>query len=229
MRAESNRAAPDLFGDDSGGGFGAVLPSRVELADGAVLLRGFVREEAPEIVDALERIVARAPFRRMTTPGGFTMSVAMTNCGDYGWVTDRTGYRYSPVDPVSGHKWPVIPDVLLDCAARTAADAGFAGFVPDACLINRYEPGTKLSLHQDKDERDLAFPVVSISLGLPAVFQFGGLRRNDPLQRIPLAHGDVVVFGGPSRLRYHGVLPVRAGEHPLLGRRRINFTLRKAV
>ena len=228
MRAEASRIAPDLFGDDAGG-FAAAQPSRVELADGAVLLRGFVREQAPRIVDALEHIAARAPFRRMTTPGGFTMSVAMTNCGDYGWVTDRTGYRYSAVDPASGHKWPVMPDVLLDCAARIAAEAGFGGFMPDACLINRYEPGTKLSLHQDKDERDLAFPVVSISLGLPAVFQFGGLKRNDPLQRIPLAHGDVVVFGGPSRLRYHGVLPVKAGLHPLLGRNRINLTLRKAV
>lgn len=199
------------------------------LADGAWLLPGAVRDEAPALLAALDRIVARAPFRNMVTPGGFTMSVAMTNCGDYGWVTDKSGYRYSPIDPVSGHKWPVMPDVLLDCAARTARMAGFDGFVPDACLVNRYLPGTKLSLHQDKDERDLGQPVVSISLGLPAVFQFGGLARSDRLQRVPLGHGDVVVWGGPSRLRYHAVLPVKDGAHPLVGRQRINFTLRKAM
>jgi alkylated DNA repair protein (DNA oxidative demethylase) len=213
----------DLFDDQ-----GSPAPSTSQLADAAFLFRGAVRDEAPAILAALDAIVKRAPFRRMVTPGGFTMSVAMTNCGDYGWVTDRTGYRYSPVDPESGNKWPVIPDVLLDCAARTAAAAGFAGFEPDACLVNRYEPGTKLSLHQDKDERDLSFPVVSISLGLPAVFQFGGLRRGDPIERIPIAHGDVVVWGGPSRLRYHGVLPVKDGAHPLTGRQRINLTLRRA-
>ena len=226
MRSEPLRQPNDLFDDPRDAP--AAVPSKLQLADGAYLLRGAAVDAAPEILAALERIVARAPFRQMTTPGGFTMSVAMTNCGDYGWITDRTGYRYSPVDPLSGNKWPVIPDVLLDCAAQTADAAGFPGYVPDACLINRYEPGTKLSLHQDKDERDLAFPVVSISLGIPAVFQFGGLRRNDPLQRIPLAHGDVVVWGGPSRLRYHAVLPVKAGNDPLTGRRRFNFTLRKA-
>ena len=228
MRSEVRQSANNDLFDGNVSLPTAAIRSRQQLADGAWLLRGAVLDSVPQILAALDDIAARAPFRQMTTPGGFTMSVAMTNCGDYGWVTDRTGYRYSPVDPVSGNKWPLIPDVLLDCATRTAAAAGFDGFVPDACLVNRYAPGTRLSLHQDKDERDLAFPVVSISLGLPAVFQFGGLRRNDPTQRVPLAHGDVVVWGGPSRLRYHGVLPVKDGDHPLLGRQRINLTLRKA-
>jgi len=216
-------ATADLFADSN------PLPqSLVVLAESAVVLRGAAAPEASSIFAEIERIAARAPFRNMTTPGGFRMSVAMTNCGEYGWVSDRTGYRYSPVDPLSGHKWPPIPDVLLDCAARAAAAAGFARFAPDACLVNRYAPGTKLSLHQDKDEADKAWPVVSISLGLPATFVWGGARRDDPTIRVPLAHGDVVVWGGASRLNYHGVLTVKAGDHPLVGARRINLTLRRA-
>jgi alkylated DNA repair protein (DNA oxidative demethylase) len=202
--------------------------SAVVLAESAVVLRGAASPEAPRILAEIERITARAPFRNMTTPGGFRMSVAMTNCGEYGWVSDRTGYRYSPVDPLSGNKWPPIPDVLLDCAARAAAAAGFARFAPDACLVNRYAPGTKLSLHQDKDEADKAWPVVSISLGLPATFVWGGTRRDDPTVRVPLVHGDVVVWGGASRLNYHGVLTVKAGAHPLVGAQRISLTLRRA-
>lgn len=217
---------PELFAADASAN-GAV--ERIPLAEGAFLLRGAALAGAPDLIAAVDRIATRAPFRHMVTPGGFTMSVAMTNCGDCGWVTDRSGYRYSPVDPVSGHKWPAMPDVLLDCAAAAAAACGFAGFEPDACLVNRYEPGTRLSLHQDRDERDLSQPVVSISLGLPAIFQFGGLKRTDPLQRVPLAHGDIVVWGGPARLRYHGIPALKDGDHPVLGRMRINFTLRKAM
>jgi alkylated DNA repair protein (DNA oxidative demethylase) len=218
---------PELFPPD----LGATGPGveRVSLGEGAVLLRGAALAAANELAAAVERIAARAPFRRMVTPGGFTMSVAMTNCGDCGWVTDRDGYRYVKVDPLSGHKWPAMPDVLLHCATTAAAEAGFPGFEPDACLVNRYEPGARLSLHQDRDERDLTQPVVSISLGLPAIFQFGGLKRADPLRRVPLVHGDVVVWGGPARLRYHGVPTLKDGEHPLLGRQRINFTLRRAL
>jgi alkylated DNA repair protein (DNA oxidative demethylase) len=165
----------------------------------------------------------------MITPGGFRMSVAMTNCGPLGWVSDRTGYRYSPLDPESGAAWPAMPKCFIDLAANAAEAAGFANFTPDACLINRYEPGAKMSLHQDKDERDFEQPIVSVSLGLPATFQFGGDRRSGGAARIPLQHGDVVVWGGPARLRYHGVLPLKDGEHPKLGACRMNLTFRKAA
>ena len=205
------------------------LDARQRLREGAVLLRGRALPVDKALLAAIDRISAQAPFRRMTTPGGFQMSVAMTNCGSCGWVTDRTGYRYDPHDPESGAPWPVMPDVFLALAREAADEAGFAGFVPDACLINCYEPGTRLSLHQDKDERDHAHPVVSVSLGLPATFQFGGLKRSDRPLKVSLQHGDVVVWGGPSRLVFHGVLAVKEGHHPALGRRRINLTFRKAL
>lgn len=194
-----------------------------------MLLRGHARPLGQKLTAAIERIAAAAPFRHMTTPGGFEMSVAMTNCGAAGWVTDRSGYRYDTRDPISGAPWPAMP-ALFATLARTAADAaGFGEFSPDACLVNRYEPGTRLSLHQDKDERDHSHPVVSVSLGLPATFQLGGLRRTDPPLKVPLEHGDVVVWGGPTRLAYHGVLALKDGEHPLTGRRRFNLTFRKAL
>ena len=165
----------------------------------------------------------------METPGGFRMSVAMSNCGTLGWVADQTGYRYQAVDPESALPWPAMPALFQQLAADAAAQAGFANFAPDACLINRYEVGARMSLHQDKDERDLTQPIVSVSLGLPAVFQFGGLKRTDPVSRVTLTHGDVVVWGGVDRLRYHGVLAIKAGEHPLLGACRLNLTFRKAL
>ena len=205
------------------------LDTRQKLRDGAVVLRGRALAVDRALLDAIERVVAQSPFRRMVTPGGFQMSVAMTNCGRVGWVTDRTGYRYDPCDPETGAAWPEMPDVFRDLAREAASDAGFDGFAPEACLVNRYEPGTRLSLHQDKDEQNYAHPVVSVSLGLPATFQFGGLRRGDPTTRIPLSHGDVVVWGGAVRLAYHGVLTLKDGEHPVLGRRRLNLTLRKAL
>ena len=201
----------------------------VRLAPGAMLLRGFAEPFEASCVTALRRIVEVAPFRHMVTPGGHRMSVAMTNCGTAGWVTDRTGYRYDSHDPQTGRPWPAMPGVFADLAAQAAARAGFEGFAPDACLINRYEPGARLSLHQDKDERDLSAPIVSVSFGLPAVFMLGGLRRGDPLCRVPLAHGDVVVWGGPSRLRYHGVLPLGPGHHTVTGGHRINLTFRRAA
>ena len=176
----------------------------------------------------LSRVVAEAPFRHMCTPGGHRMSVAMSNCGSVGWVSDQAGYRYDPADPESGRCWPTMPDVFLQLAREAAARVGFHAFVPDACLINRYEPGARLSLHQDKDERELAAPIVSVSLGLPAVFLFGGLHRSEPVRRLRLVHGDVAVWGGPSRLRYHGVLPLEAGHHAITGGYRINLTFRKA-
>ena len=201
-------------------------PSREEIADGAVLLRGFVKPIESELIEAVRAIVAESPFRRMTTPGGHLMSVAMTNCGERGWITDHTGYRYDPIDPRTGAPWPAMPPVLCDLARGAAEQGGFQDFAPDACLVNRYEPGTRLSLHQDKDELDYSAPIVSVSLGLPATFLFGGLARADKPRRFRLVHGDVVVWGGPSRLAYHGVAPLGEGEHALLGRKRINLTFR---
>jgi len=199
------------------------------LAPGATVLRGFARKRDLALLAAIEEIAAQAPFRRMVTPGGFEMSVAMTSCGAAGWVTDRSGYRYQTHDPQSDAPWPAMPPGFLALADESATAAGFANFVPDACLINRYEPGTKLSLHQDKDEADYRHPIVSVSLGLSATFQFGGPKRGDPVRKVALEHGDVVVWGGPSRLFHHGVLTLKSGEHPLTGRRRFNLTLRKAL
>ena len=202
-------------------------PTREAMAEGAVLLRGFARSQETELLAALRTIVKQAPFRHLVTPGGHRMSVAMTNCGSVGWVSDETGYRYDAIDPESGQKWPAMPEVLSRLAADAASDAGFNGFSPEACLINRYVPGAKLSLHQDKDELDFAAPIVSVSLGLPAVFLFGGLKRADKTARYRLEHGDVVVWGGPSRLFFHGVAPLADGEHAVMGRQRINLTFRK--
>jgi alkylated DNA repair protein (DNA oxidative demethylase) len=198
------------------------------LAPGAVLLRRFAAPVDAALWDAIQAIVARAPFRHMQTPGGFTMAVAMTNCGALGWVSDRRGYRYDAIDPERGLPWPPMPTSFRALAQQAAARAGFEAFAPDACLINRYLPGAKLSLHQDRDERDFGAPIVSVSLGLPALFLFGGLRRADKAMRVVLRHGDVVVWGGPSRLRFHGVLPLADGQHALLGGERINLTLRAA-
>lgn len=201
---------------------------REQLGPGAVVLRGLALADAAALLGEIRQIVALAPFRHMVTPGNFRMSVAMSNCGDFGWVTDASGYRYQATDPDSNQAWPPLPEHFLQLAASAAAAAGFADFVPNACLINRYEPGARMALHQDKDERDLSQPIVSISLGLPAVFLFGGLRRAERASRITLSHGDVVVWGGADRLRYHGVLALKEGQHPLLGPCRLNLTLRKA-
>jgi alkylated DNA repair protein (DNA oxidative demethylase) len=205
------------------------LPAREEFAAGAVLLRGKALPLEDGILAALQAVTAQAPFRHMVTPGGFVMSVAMTNCGAAGWVTDRTGYRYDAVDPESGRPWPALPEPFLAVAVAAATDAGYPDFVPDACLINRYEPSARLSLHQDKNERDMKQPIVSVSLGLPATFQFGGLKRTDAIRKYALRHGDVAVWGGPSRLCYHGVLALKDGTHDRLGRVRINLTFRGAL
>jgi len=203
-------------------------PVDVPLASGAVLLGRFARTDETALIAALNAIEARAPFRHMLTPGARRMSVAMTNCGSVGWVSDTAGYRYAADDPLSDRPWPEMPAVFQQLAERASDAAGFPGFAPDACLINRYVPGAKLSLHQDKDEQDFTAPIVSVSLGLPATFLLGGMRRSDPTRRVALVHGDVVVFGGESRLRYHGILPLADGVHPLLGAVRINLTFRKA-
>src|SRR6185437_11480395 len=206
-----------------------VEPREEPLADGAVVLRGFALAGAPELLAALAEVTRQSPFRFMSTPGGFQMSVAMTNCGAAGWITDRTGYRYGSIDPLTHKPWPPMPDLFATLASAASLRAGFGSLTPDACLINQYEPGSRMSLHQDRNELDFSAPIVSVSLGLPAVFLFGGDRRADKPQRVALAHGDVVAWGGPSRLRSHGVLPLKDGEHPLIGRRRINLTFRKAL
>ena len=199
------------------------------LAPGAWLLHGFALGHAAALAAAVEHITAAAPFRHLVTPGGFRMSVAMTNCGSLGWVSDRHGYRYDARDPLSGRPWPTMPPVFLEVAQTAAQAGGFPGFAPDACLLNRYEPGARLTLHQDKDERDYSAPIVSVSLGLPAVFLFGGDSRKDRPRRVPLQHGDVVVWGGAARLRHHGVLALKDGHHELLGAQRLNLTFRRAA
>lgn len=198
------------------------------LGDGVVLLSRFACAHEERLVRDLGAVTASAPLRHMSTPGGLRMSAAMTSCGELGWISDERGYRYSPVDPASSRPWPAMPDSFRELATRAACSAGFARFDPDACLVNRYEPGARLTLHQDRDERDLTAPIVSVSLGLPAVFLLGGLTRKTRPERVALVHGDIVVWGGPARLRYHGVLPIRDGSHPLLGACRINLTFRRA-
>lgn len=198
------------------------------LAPGAVLLRGFAYADAALILEETSLISASSPFRHMTTPGGYDMSVAMTNCGNYGWITDRRGYRYTDLDPLSQHRWPEMPTVFYQLAINAAREGGFNHFRPDVCLINRYAVGAKMSLHQDKDETDFTQPIVSLSFGLPAIFQFGGMVRSDTPKKVLLTHGDVVVWGGDSRLVYHGILPVKDGYHRLTGPYRINMTFRKS-
>jgi alkylated DNA repair protein (DNA oxidative demethylase) len=208
---------------------GLAAPSAEPLADGAVLLRAFALDEAPALLAEIQVIARSAPFRHLITPGGFRMSVAMTNCGAVGWISDRRGYRYGPDDPETDRPWPAVPPLFKELAARAADAAGFPGFAPEACLINRYDPGARLTLHQDRDEGNLSHPIVSVSLGVPATFLFGGLDRKDRPRRIRVEHGDVAVWGGPSRLAFHGIDPLKPGEHPLTGVLRYNLTFRKAL
>lgn len=206
---------------------GGATPEK--LAEGAVWLRRFATAEAPAILDHIQAVAALAPFRHMSTPGGFRMSVAMTTCGTVGWITDESGYRYSPTDPLTGQPWPTMPQLFRELAKRAAEAAGFEAFEPDSCLINRYEPGARMSLHQDRNERDFSAPIVSVSLGLPAIFLFGGPKRSDRPRRLLLENGDVVVWGGASRLFFHGVAPLKEGQHALTGTCRFNLTFRKAL
>ena len=210
----------DLFAAQS-------LGTRTSLGPQACVLHGFALPAVDALLNDIAHIEAGAPFRHLVTPGGHTMQVAMTNCGPFGWCSDRRGYRYDPRDPDSGQPWPPMSTTFLRLAADAADAAGFPGYVPDACLINRYVPGTRLTLHQDRDEDDRIAPIVSVSLGLLATFLFGGFVRGDKAVRVPLAHGDVVVWGGVDRMRFHGVLPVRDDTHDRLGARRINLTFRK--
>jgi DNA oxidative demethylase len=222
--SRDHSARDDLFANVRTAGLGEET-----LAEGAVVLRGFVGADSGTIFEAVQQIAASAPFRHMVTPGGRCMSVAMTNCGRAGWVTDLRGYRYDPLDPESVRPWPAMPEILRQLAIRAASQAGFIRFDPDSCLINRYEPGARLSLHQDRNERDFTQPIVSLSLGLPAIFLFGGQHRNERPRRIRLESGDIVVWGGAARLAFHGIAPLADGNHPLTGRCRINFTFRKAL
>ncbi|MNS18879.1 Alpha-ketoglutarate-dependent dioxygenase AlkB [compost metagenome] len=213
----------DLFNDEDTAQHG-----REQIGPQSFVLRGFALPYTDALLQGVDAVAAQSPFRHMHTPGGYTMSVALTNCGTLGWTSDAHGYRYTRIDPLSGQPWPDLPDAFLRLAQAAAADAGFPGFTPDACLVNRYEPGSRLSLHQDKNERDYDAPIVSVSLGMPALFLFGGHARTDKAARVPLLHGDVVVWGGVDRLRYHGVLPMKDAPHARLGSQRVNFTLRKA-
>lgn len=209
----------DLFADE---------PSWVEpLSPGAVILRRFAHRQASTLLDAIIQVAAASPFRQMVTPGGYTMSVEMTNCGQAGWTADRQGYAYTTIDPLTGLGWPPMPAIFRELARQASQAAGYPHFLPDVCLINRYAPGAKLSLHQDKDETDLSAPIVSVSLGMAAVFLFGGIKRNDPQKRVLLEQGDVVIWGGESRLFYHGILPLKSGEHPMTGAFRYNLTFRQ--
>lgn len=216
-------ASHALFPDDV-----AQAPAREIIAADAWLLRGFAGADDAALLQALQTVLQQAPPRHMLTPGGRRMSVRNTNCGPLGWVSDRQGYRYVACDPQTGRSWPPMPKAFAGLADAAARAAGFGAFAPDACLVNLYEPGTRLSLHQDRDERDFDAPIVSVSLGLPATFLFGGPTRAARARRVSLLHGDVVVWGGASRLAFHGVAPLAEGTHPLLGRQRINLTLRKA-
>ena len=218
MSGRRSTAMPDLFAEPI-----------ERLAEGAVILRGFAVDDAPALMAAIHTIEKVAPFRHMVTPGGGRMSAAMTNCGSRGWVTDRKGYRYATEDPVTGKPWAEMPALFLDLAGRAAAAAGFPGFVPDGCLVNRYEPGARMGLHQDKDENDRTAPIVSVSLGLPVTFLFGGATRRGRPAKYTLSHGDIAVWGGPARFTYHGVAPLEDDEHPLTGHYRFNLTLRKAL
>ncbi|WLG99143.1 DNA oxidative demethylase AlkB [Pseudomonas beijingensis] len=224
MRSNDTPITLDLFADQAPN-----PPGQIEqIGQQSFVLRGFTLPWLERLLPALESVLQAAPFRQMVTPGGFTMSVALSSCGALGWTTDRSGYRYTAHDPQTGQPWPDMPAVFRELAQAAARQAQFEHFEPDSCLINRYVPGARMSLHQDKNERSLAAPIVSMSLGLPAVFQFGGVERSDKSLRIPLFHGDIVVWGGVDRLRYHGVLPLKEGQHPRLGAQRINLTFRTA-
>jgi DNA oxidative demethylase len=203
-------------------------PAPPVIPEGLGYFAGLALPREAELLADLEAIVAAAPFRQMVTPGGRRMSAAMTNCGALGWITDARGYRYTTTDPLTGHLWPAMPRSIRELAIAAAESASYLAFDPDACLVNCYAPGAQMTLHQDRNERDFDAPIVSVSLGLPATFLFGGHARSDRPEKVPLIHGDVLVWGGPSRLRFHGVLPIQEGEHPRLGAKRINLTIRKA-
>ncbi len=207
--------------------FASATGAHENLTNGAQILRGFALSIDDQLLAAIHAISVEAPFRHLITPGGHIMSVAMTNCGPLGWISDSAGYRYANCDPQTSKGWPTLPETFLHLAQNAARTAGYSDFAPDACLINRYKPGSRLTLHQDKDELNMDAPIVSVSLGLPARFLFGGATRKQSPQRYPLYHGDVVVWGGASRLAYHGIAPLANGIHEKTGALRFNLTFRQ--
>lgn len=229
-------AAPTPTPENPANGWGGLFPGSPviphgpwSVREGAILFMGMALGRGDELMGALGQILALAPFRHMETPGGRRMSVAMSNCGTTGWISDRRGYRYTDRDPMTGHPWPPLPAIFRELAEAAADQAGFPGFHPDVCLVNGYRPGSGLSLHQDRDERDGSAPIVSVSLGLPATFLFGGIKRRDPVEHFRLHHGDVFVWGGASRYVFHGIARLAPGHHPVTGAQRINLTFRQAL
>jgi alkylated DNA repair protein (DNA oxidative demethylase) len=200
-------------------------PTYEEIAPGAALMRGLALADDRELFEAVERVIFSAPLRQMMTAGGQRMSIMGTDCGAVRWIADK----YVGHDPLRPRRWPPMPPILNAFAIRCATRAGFPDFRPDACHVNRYQAGNRLGLHQDRNECDLTQPIVSVSFGLECVFLFGGLERGDPARHILLEHGDVIVWGGPSRMRFHGVQPLKPGSHPLTGPYRINLTFRKVA
>lgn len=203
-------------------------PQQQQILEDVYLLQGFALSGAAHLVADLHAVIQIAPLRQMLTPSGLMMSVLTSSCGKRGWISDKKGYRYSTIDPISGQTWPEMPDSFITLAQQAAAIAGFENFAPDSCLINSYASGAKMGLHQDKDERDFTQPIVSVSLGVAAMFQMGGFKRGEQALKFALHHGDVLVWGRTARLRFHGVLPVKAATHPAFGERRVNLTFRKA-
>lgn len=208
----------DLFDDE--------ISSKIEICDGMWILRGFADSTA--LAEAIDGVVARAPLRHLITPGGFKMSVAMTSCGTYGWMSDRRGYRYDPVDPDSGRNWPAMPGSFASVATTAAKAAGYSGFEPDACLINQYAVGSQMTAHQDCNELDFSQPIVSVSLGISARFFVQGPERRGKSIPVDVKDGDVIVWGGPSRLFFHGVRPLKPDTHVRYGPFRYNLTFRRA-
>jgi DNA oxidative demethylase len=217
------------MGDSQGDLFGASAPATLRIAPQVMLLRGRALPTAPLRAEIVA-IAARAPFRHLQTRGGGTMSVAMTNCGAWGWHSDQRGYRYVDHDPQTRRPWPAMPALFRELAQAAAAEAGFPGFEPDACLVNRYEVGAQMGAHRDHDEHDMAWPIVSVSIGMPATFLWHGDKRSGQPVRVPLSDGDVVVWGGSARAGYHAVRridapdPAAAFNEPL----RYNLTFRRA-
>lgn len=200
----------------------------VLLAEGAMVLRRFATPVVVALMEGVEAVVAQSPLRRLIVPNGRPMRIEMTNCGLVGWVNIDGRYRYSRVDPLTGRSWPGMPATFRRIAGAAASAAGYPDFQPAVCIINRYAVGADLQMHQDRDDTQDRQPVVSVSLGLPAIFHFGGQGRGEKPLTIPLDDGDVVVWGGASRMHRHGVAPVAPGVHPRTGAYRYNLTFRTA-
>jgi DNA oxidative demethylase len=208
--------------------FENIQPNKLEVDKDAYYLSGYALTNEKALIIDLHEVLSQASLRQMMTKMGFYTSAAMTNCGQLGWVSDRKGYRYEALNPLTGKSWPAMPVSFFQLAQNAALEAGFSDFKPDACLINQYKVGASMGLHQDKNELDFTQPILSVSLGIPAIFKFGGLSRSDKPIKIRLTHGDIVVWGGDARLNYHGIIPLQPNNHAVLGPYRYNLTFRKA-